>query len=46
MVKNLLAKAGDTSLIPGLGRSPGGENGNPVQYACQGNPWTEEPGRL
>ena len=37
MVKNLLAKAGDKNLIPGLGRSPGGGNGNPLQYACRGN---------
>ena len=26
------------SLIPGLGRSPGGENGYPLQYSCLGNP--------
>ena len=25
---------GDTGLIPGLGRSPGGGNGNPLQYSC------------
>ena len=30
--------SGDTSLIPGLGRSPGGENGNPLQYSCLENP--------
>ena len=24
----------DTGLIPGLGRSPGGEHGNPLQYSC------------
>ena len=29
---------GDESLIPGSGRSPGGENGNPFQYSCQENP--------
>ena len=37
MVKNLPAKAGDTgdmSLTPGSGRSPGGANDNPFQYAC------------
>ena len=34
MVKNLPANAGDASLIPGLGRSPGGGNGNPLQYSC------------
>ena len=38
MVKNLPAKAGDTGLIPGLGRSPGKENGNPFQNSCLGNP--------
>ena len=41
MVKNLSAKAGDArdaGLIPGLGRSPGGGNGNPLQYSCLGNP--------
>ena len=46
MVKNLSAIAGDTDLLPGLGRSPEGGNGNPFQYSCLGNPWTEEPGRL
>ena len=30
--------AGDVSLIPGLGRSPGGGNGNPLQYSCLQNP--------
>ena len=41
MVKNLLANAGevrDESLIPGSGRSPGGEHGNPLQYSCLENP--------
>ena len=38
MVKNLPANAGDTGLIPGSGRSPGGGNGNPLQYSCLGNP--------
>ena len=40
-VKNLPANAGDirdTGLIPGLGRSPVEENGNPLQYSCLGNP--------
>ena len=37
MVKNLLANAGDTSSIPGLGRFPGGGNGNPLQYSCLKN---------
>ena len=29
--------AGDTDSITGTGRSPGGGNGNPVQYTCLGN---------
>ena len=37
MVRNLPANAGDTSSIPGLGRSPGGRNGNPFQYSCLEN---------
>ena len=37
VVKNLPANAGnvrDPGLIPGSGRSPGGEQGNPLQYSC------------
>ena len=30
--------AGDTGVIPGLGRSPGGRHGNPIQYSCLENP--------
>ena len=37
MVKNLSANAGDAGSIPGLGRSRGGGNGNPLQYSCLGN---------
>ena len=37
VVKDLLANAGDVGSIPGLGRSPGGENGNPLQYSCLEN---------
>ena len=29
---------GDLGSIPGLGRSPGEGNGNPLQYCCQENP--------
>ena len=29
--------AGDASLIPGLGKSPGEGNDNPLQYSCLGN---------
>ena len=41
MVKNPPANAGDirdVGPIPGLGRSPGEENGNPHQYSCIENP--------
>ena len=41
MVKNLFASAGDErdlGLIPGLGKSPGEGNGNPLQYSCVENP--------
>ena len=37
MVKNPPASAGDEGLIPGSGRSPGGGNGNPLQYSCLGD---------
>ena len=46
MVKNLPANEGDTDSIPGLGRSSGEGNGNPLQYSCLENPWTEKPGGL
>ena len=38
MVKNPTANAGDLVSIPGLGRFPGGGNGNPLLYSCLGNP--------
>ena len=41
VIKNLPANAGDTrdtSSMPGLGRSPGGGHGHPLQYACLENP--------
>ena len=38
VVKNPPANAGDLGLIPGSGRSPGGENGNPLQYSCLEKP--------
>ena len=40
MVKNPPANAGDardSGLIPGIGRSPGAGNGNPLQYSCLEN---------
>ena len=36
-VKNLPANAGDAGSVPESGRSPGGGNGNPLQYSCLGN---------
>ena len=36
--KESACSAGDLGLIPGLGRSPGEGNGNPLQYCCLGNP--------
>ena len=40
-LKNLPANAGDirdVNSIPGLGRSPGGGHGNPLQCSCLENP--------
>ena len=37
LVENLPANTGDAGLIPGLGRSPGEGNGNPLQYSCLEN---------
>ena len=37
VVKNLPANAADAGSIPGLGRSPGEGNGNPLQYSCLEN---------
>ena len=48
MVKSLPASAGDegdTGSIPGAGRSPGGGNGNPLQYSCLGNPMDRDAWR-
>ena len=36
-VKNLPANTRDTGSIPGLRRTPGEGNGNPLQYSCLGN---------
>ena len=36
--KESVCNAGDLGLIPGLGRSPGGGHGNPLQYSCLENP--------
>ena len=45
-VKVSACNVGDLGSIPGLGRSPGEGNGNPLQYSCLENPMTEEPGGL
>ena len=45
LVKNLPASAGDASylsLIPGLGRAPGGGHSDPLQYSCLENPVSRE----
>ena len=45
VVKNLPANAGDirdAGLISGLGRSPGGGHGNPLQYSCLESPMDRE----
>ena len=47
VVKNPPVSAGDIGEMgsfPGLGRSHGEGHGNPLQYSCLENPWTEEPG--
>ena len=49
LVKNPTANAGDIrdmGSIPGSGRSPGGGNGNSLQYSYLRIPWTEDLGRL
>ena len=38
MVKESACNSGDMGLIPGLGRSPGERNGNPLKCSCLGNP--------
>ena len=48
MVKNPPANAGatrDVGSIPDPGRSPGGGNGDPLQYSCLGNPMDREAWR-
>ena len=36
--KESACSAGELGSIPGLGRSPGGGHGNPLQYSCLENP--------
>ena len=40
--KESACHTGDVGLIHGLGRSPGEENSNPLQYSCLGNPMDRE----
>ena len=40
--KKSACNAGDLGLIPGLGRSPGGGHGNPLQYSCLENAMDRE----
>ena len=50
VARNLPTNAGDVGLIPRSGGSPGGGNGNPLQYFYLGNPmdrgawWAKIPG--
>ena len=44
--KESTCNAGDPGSIPGPGRSPGEENGNPIQCLAWTISWTEDPGRL
>jgi len=37
-IKHLPAMQGDLGLIPGLKRSPGEGDGNPLEYSCLENP--------
>ena len=45
-VKGSASYTEDLGSIPGLGRSLGSGHGNPLQYSCLGNLWTEELGRV
>ena len=42
MVKAPACNAGDPGSIPGMGRTPGDGNGNPLQYSCLENPMDGE----
>ena len=43
--KESTCNAGDAGSIPGLGRSSGEGNGNPLQYSCLGSPMDREAWR-
>ena len=42
VVKNPPTNVGDAGSVPGSGRSPGGGNGNPLQYSCLENSMDKE----
>ena len=44
--KESACNARDLGSIPGLGRFPGGGNGNPLQYSCHKNPMDRGSGKL
>ena len=44
--KETACNAGDLGSVPGLGRSPGEGNGNPLIFLPGESPWTEEAGGL
>ena len=44
--KESACRAGDPSVICGMGRSPGKGNGYPLSILAWRIPWTEEPGGL
>ena len=46
VVKNPPPNAGDLGDLPGLGRSPGGGHGHPLQYSCLDNPVDRGAGRV
>ena len=43
--KEFARNAGHLDSIPGSGRSPGEENGYPLQYSCLGSPIVKKPGQ-
>ena len=44
--KESTCNVGDLGSVSGLGRSAGGEHGNPLQYSCLENPHGQEPDGL
>ena len=44
--KEFACNAGDSGSVPGLRRSPGEGNGNPLQYSCLENPMDRGAGGL